>query len=221
MPAYRNCEPMRGSRPMPWRTASMSAPSTSARLASSFMKLMRVASMALAAYLVSSALRTSISTSFSWLRLNGAYSWRISLVPRGSSLPTTMRSGRMKSSMAAPSFRNSGLLTTENATLAPRLSTSSWMAVAHLVGGADRHGRLVDHDHRPGDALADAAGGRQDVGQVGAAVFVRRRAHRQEHARPRGRRLRRSWWKTAGGRRRRCARPARPGQARGSECRRR
>jgi hypothetical protein len=35
---------------------SMSAPSTSARLASSFMKLMRVASMALAAYLVSSAL---------------------------------------------------------------------------------------------------------------------------------------------------------------------
>ncbi len=96
------------------------------------MKLMRVASMALAAYLVSSALRTSISTSFSWLRLNGAYSWRISLVATVSSLPTTMRSGRMKSSMAAPSFRNSGLLTTENDSVLPRLSSSSWMAARTL-----------------------------------------------------------------------------------------
>ena len=37
---------MRGSEPMPRRTCSMSAPSRSARLASSFMKEMRVASMA-------------------------------------------------------------------------------------------------------------------------------------------------------------------------------
>ena len=48
---------MRGSEPMPWRTCSMSAPSASARLASSFMNEMRVASIALAAYLVSSAER--------------------------------------------------------------------------------------------------------------------------------------------------------------------
>jgi hypothetical protein len=40
----------RGSAPMPWRTASTSAPRRSARFASSFMNEMRVASIALAAY---------------------------------------------------------------------------------------------------------------------------------------------------------------------------
>ena len=54
---------MRRSLPMPRRTASMSAPSDSASIASSFMKLIRVASMALAAYLVSSAEATSITSS--------------------------------------------------------------------------------------------------------------------------------------------------------------
>src|ERR1700741_2027342 len=65
---------MRGSEPMPWRTCSMSAPTRSAMFAISFMKLIFVASIAFAAYLVSSAERTSISTMRSWLRLNGAYS---------------------------------------------------------------------------------------------------------------------------------------------------
>ena len=46
---------------MPRRTFSMSAPSASAMFAISFMKLILVASMALAAYLVSSALRMSIT----------------------------------------------------------------------------------------------------------------------------------------------------------------
>ena len=63
---------MRGSLPMPLRTHSMSAPTRSASCDSSFMKLMRVANMALAAYLVNSALRRSISTSLSWLRMKGA-----------------------------------------------------------------------------------------------------------------------------------------------------
>ena len=57
---------------MPWRTISTSAPRRSARLAISFMKLILVASMQLAAYLVSSAERTSMTISLSWLRLNGA-----------------------------------------------------------------------------------------------------------------------------------------------------
>ncbi|MNC96838.1 hypothetical protein D3C83_143120 [compost metagenome] len=52
---------MRGSEPMPLRTFSMSAPTFSASNASSFMNEMRVASMALAAYLASSAERTPIS----------------------------------------------------------------------------------------------------------------------------------------------------------------
>ena len=62
---------MRGSEPMPLRMCSMSAPRRSARLAISFMKLILVASMALAAYLVSSAERRSMTMSFSWLRENG------------------------------------------------------------------------------------------------------------------------------------------------------
>ncbi len=63
---------MRGSLPMPTRTCSMSAPSFSASSASSFMKEMRVASIALAAYLVSSAERMSITCRRSWFRWNGA-----------------------------------------------------------------------------------------------------------------------------------------------------
>jgi len=64
MPGNRNFAPMRGSLPTPLRTFSMSAPSLSARAASSFMNEMRVASMALAAYLVSSAERRSMT----WMR---------------------------------------------------------------------------------------------------------------------------------------------------------
>ncbi|MCY1507106.1 hypothetical protein D9M68_413720 [compost metagenome] len=56
---------------MPLRTISISAPRRSARLAISLMKEILVASMLLAAYLVSSALRLSIRISFSWLRLKG------------------------------------------------------------------------------------------------------------------------------------------------------
>ncbi|CAJ7659917.1 Uncharacterised protein [Burkholderia pseudomallei] len=51
---------MRGSEPIPRRTASMSAPKRSARFASSFMNEMRVASIAFAAYFVNSAERTSM-----------------------------------------------------------------------------------------------------------------------------------------------------------------
>ena len=43
------------------------------------------------------------------------------------STPTTTRSGFMKSVMAEPSLRNSGLLATSNGILTPRLSSSSWM----------------------------------------------------------------------------------------------
>ena len=84
------------------------------------MKLILVASMALAAYLVSSALRTSITTMRSWLRLKGAYSSRSCASAAALAVPTTMRSGRMQSATAAPSFRNSGLLTTSKAMSAPR-----------------------------------------------------------------------------------------------------
>ena len=47
----------------------------------------------------------------------------MSSVVRGLSVPTTTRSGFMKSAMAAPSFRNSGLETTSNSTFTPRPSS--------------------------------------------------------------------------------------------------
>ncbi|MCY1412149.1 hypothetical protein D9M71_275480 [compost metagenome] len=105
---------MRESAPMPRRTISISTPSCSARLAISLMKEIFVASMQLAAYLVSSALRGSITMNLSRLRLNGAYSSRSSSSTAASVVPRMIRSGRMQSSTAEPSLRNSGLLTTRN-----------------------------------------------------------------------------------------------------------
>ena len=76
------------------------------------MKEMRVARMAFAAYLLSSALAQSITMIGAPVRVNGAYSSRMSASPFSSSTPTTTRSGFRKSSTAAPCLRNSGLLTT-------------------------------------------------------------------------------------------------------------
>ena len=54
-PGKRNFCPMRSSAPIALRTESTSAPTRSQSMATSFMKEMRVASIALAAYFVSSA----------------------------------------------------------------------------------------------------------------------------------------------------------------------
>ena len=67
-----------------------------------------------------------------------------------SSMPITMRSGRMKSSTAAPSFRNSGFDTTEKPCCARRVEPARRQFfldhLANLLRRADRHRRLVD-DH--------------------------------------------------------------------------
>ena len=93
------------------------------------MKLMRVASIALAAYFVNSAEPTSMCSILSRWRLNGAYSWPIRARARSpagpGSVPMTIRSGRMKSSTAAPSLRNSGLETTAIGVADNRATTGS------------------------------------------------------------------------------------------------
>ena len=71
-----------------------------------------VASIALAAYFESSALAQSITMIGAPVRVNGLCRATISSAAFGSSAPMTTRSGFMKSSTAAPCFRNSGLLTT-------------------------------------------------------------------------------------------------------------
>jgi hypothetical protein len=89
----------------------------------------------------------------------------------------TMRSGRLKSSIAAPSRRNSGLETTaKSASGLPRDDPLD------LVAGADRHGRLGDDDGEALDQLAAMVARRLiDIGEVGMAVATaRRRADRDE-----------------------------------------
>src|SRR5262249_59798806 len=77
-PGNRNWKPIRMSWPMPRRTSLTSAPSRSHRLAISLMKLIFVASMALATYLVISALSGDMTRKGRSVRRNGAYSSRSS-----------------------------------------------------------------------------------------------------------------------------------------------
>jgi hypothetical protein len=122
------------------------------------MKLMRVASMALAAYLVSSALLARfgiVEADHDAVRLH-------EVVDRGAFLQEFRIADDMERDVHAA-----------------LLEFASDRAL-DLLGGADRHGRLVDDHGRFRQALADAACSGQDVGQVGAAVFVRRRADGQE-----------------------------------------
>ena len=91
----------------------------------SFMNEMRVASMALAAYLVISAEAMSMKSTRKLLIRKGRYNRAINSRARWLSTPTTTRSGDMKSLIAAPSFRNSGFEATANGTSQPRACNSS------------------------------------------------------------------------------------------------
>ncbi len=125
--------PMRASLPMPRFTFNTSAPTCSHKFAISFMKLMRVASMALAAYLVISAEGTSMNSTCAGCVTNGAYS--SAMTARAGSLgdPMTTRSGLRKSSNAWPSRRNSGLDTTS--VLAVACSARIARTFAHVPMG--------------------------------------------------------------------------------------
>src|SRR5258708_3317030 len=103
----------------------------------------------------------------------------------GSSAPITMRSGRMKSSTAAPSLRNSGLETIENACFAPRLASVSTTASRTLsavpTGTVDlstitRGPSLWVPMPRPAPVTYSRRA--DPVLQVGRAVFARRGSDR-------------------------------------------
>ncbi len=178
---------MRLSLAIAWRTLSTSAPNRSHTLAISFMNEMRVASIAFAAYLQSSALAVSITMIGAPVRVNGRYNSRMRSAARESLAPITTRSGFRKSSTAAPCFRNSGLLTTLHST---RVSLRMVSCTSSDV--PDRHRALVHDDLVAVHRARDVARGRQHVLQVGRAVL----AHRG--ARPRGTRLRISSPRRAG-----------------------
>ena len=89
--------------------------------------------------------------------------------------PITMRSGRRKSSMAAPSLRNSGLETTSNLHRAARGDLR-----LHARGGADRHRALVHHHRVLFGHVRDLPGHAHGRAQVGVPVVALRRSHRDE-----------------------------------------
>ena len=123
---------MRVSLPMPARTILTSAPTSSQRLAMSFINEIRVASMELAAYFVISAEGMSMKMTRKLLMRNGLYRRVSSFLAFSLSTPTTTRSGLIKSLMALPSFRNSGFEATSNGISTPRFFSSSAMASCTL-----------------------------------------------------------------------------------------
>jgi len=95
----------------------------------SFIKLIRVANIELAAYLVISAEGISIKMTRKLFSKNGLYSLDIIFLARSDSTPTTTRSGLIKSLMAFPSFKNSGLEATSNSIVTPLWSNSFWITL--------------------------------------------------------------------------------------------
>src|ERR1700739_3023662 len=98
-----------GYLPRPRALSCTSAPTFSERSAISLMKVILVARKALAAYLISSAVRRAVNISGPWFRDSGRENSARTLRPRSLDVPITMRSGNLKSRIAAPSRRNSGL----------------------------------------------------------------------------------------------------------------
>ena len=78
------------------------------------MKVTFIARKELAAYLISSAVSMAVNRIGASIRYSGRYSRRSTSRARSVSAPITTRSGRMKSPMALPSRRNSGLEATSN-----------------------------------------------------------------------------------------------------------
>jgi hypothetical protein len=95
-----------------------------------------------------------------------------------------MRSGRMKSSTAAPSLRKLRVADDGEVHADAAFGQHLLHRRAHPVGGADRHRALVDDDLVVGHVLADAARGGQHVLEIGRSVLVGRRADADELQRP-------------------------------------
>ena len=93
------------------------------------MNEIRVASMALAVYFVSSAETLSMNSILSFVIMKGRYSSVMRSRARALSTPMITRSGVMKSLTAWPSLRNSGFETISNGISTPRACNSSLMAL--------------------------------------------------------------------------------------------
>ena len=95
----------------------------------------------------------------------------------GSRAPMTTRSGRMKSSIAEPSRRNSGLETTENGCL---LVVRSEMIFSMSWPVPGRHRGLGDDDLVAVEVVGDGLGHLDDVREIGRTVLLGRGADGDE-----------------------------------------
>ena len=165
---------------MPTRTLSISAPRRSATPAISFMKLIRVASIALAAYFVSSADRASISDRSIVI----AVEWFVQRLERFSRARVV---GPDDDPVGFHEVGDGGALLQEfrvgdhvEFQVHAARSECFLNRGANPIGGADRHGGLVHDDAGGMHVTADRAGDRQDMLQVRGTVLERRRAHGNE-----------------------------------------
>ena len=139
------------------------------------MNEMRVASMALAAYFVSSALAQSMTMIGAPVRVNGEYSSSISSVAR-----RILRADDDAIGLHEVLDRRALLQELRVADDAERMRGLLADDLAHLLAGADRHGALVDDDLVAVHRLGDVAGDAEHVREIGRPVLALRRADGDE-----------------------------------------
>ena len=108
-PALKNLEPILLSSPIPRATSSILTLTFSHKFAISLIKLILVARKALDAYFISSAARLEQETKAAPLLIIGRYNSLNIFMNLLSFAPITTRSGYLKSFIASPSLKNSGL----------------------------------------------------------------------------------------------------------------
>ena len=113
-PALKNLLPILLSVPIPMETSSIFTPIFSHKLANSFINVILVAKKAFEAYLINSAALLDVFIYFAPLEIRGEYKFLSILLDFLLFVPITILSGYIKSLIASPSLKNSGLETTLN-----------------------------------------------------------------------------------------------------------
>ncbi|MDF9864737.1 hypothetical protein M2437_003719 [Methylorubrum pseudosasae] len=157
---------MRLSSPMPRATSCTLAPTCSHRSAISLMKVILVARNALAAYLVSSAVRRPVNRIGAWLQVERS----IDLLHHGGGAVVL---GADDDAVRPLEIADGGALAQKFGVRGDAdIDVGAGLAndALDLVAGADGHGRFGDDHGVAGQRLGDLAGCGIDVGQVGKAV---------------------------------------------------
>jgi len=134
------------------------------------MNEMRVASIELAAYLVSSAERRSMTSMRSLVRVNGAYSARSVSMARLSSAPTTTRSV-LHEVVERVAFLEELGVRSDRELLAGVLADDRFRSCQPVPTGTVD---LVTMTATPGQRRAHGLGGLEDEREIGAAVLAGR-----------------------------------------------